>query len=380
MAYTKKNKVIISGCGCIGLTMACLLARENIDVVLFRDSPYKDMSRLFAVSSGSCEILELAGVTCSENWSPINGILINQYSRNVDLFFNPKESGFENYGYMIEEKVLYNALFNAASQYPNINITDNAISDVIEADFNSNVFYLDGSESCDLLIIAEGANSKLRELMQFPVKKMPYRQKALMFNIKHSKNHSGIAFELFLDEGSFAILPRKNNKSSTVVWSVESSIADTICNAPSEILYEMVSERCKSYLENIEIDSDVKSFSLNLVHAKIPYKNRSVLIGDSYHSIHPIAGQGLNLGLRDINTLFNLIKQNLYIGADIGSTILLKQYYNMRKLDVELMICAMNFSNQIFRTPILKNLAPLGMSIIHNNFALKSLITNYASR
>ena len=382
--------IIISGAGYIGMSLACLLAKQDLKIAIIdNDETYKNAnfkskfpSRIFAIASASMEIFKNIGIAdyIKSHAQAINQILSEN---NENLIFDPDNLGLQNFGFMVDETYILGSLNEEVKKYKSIKIySKHEISQVINHPYNIEV-RLSKTKilTSKLLVVAEGKNSKTRELIGIKTKRISYKQDAIVLDLKHEFDHQGIAVEKFLKSGPFAILPKKGGYESCIVWTDQSGVGKILSLMSRDDLKYLVEGKLDSKLGNIEIISDVIYFPLNLVYAQSYVKGRVVLCGDAMHSIHPIAGQGLNLGLRDVQLIEELIRENIELGLDICSSNLLNQYSKKREFDVNLMINSTHNINKIFSSnwvPV-RILRKYGLKVINNFNPLKKYIMSYAS-
>ena len=385
--------IVISGAGYVGLTLACLLAKNDLRIAIVNKGNIDDNlkmapdlpSRLFAIAAASMEIFEDAGISKEliNNSQPINQILICDYSSKEQLAFMPSNVGMENFGYMIEEIHILKTLISATKRYKNIDFYSNLeINNITNTAYYNEIKLSDEKIlSSKLLIAAEGKYSKIREMLGIATKKVNYHQDAIVCDIKHEIDHKGVAVEKFLPTAPFAILPKIGDHESCVVWTDVSGTGKLVSSMKKDDVEYLIRERFNGCLGDIKLISKVSYFPLSLMYAKEYTQGRAVLCGDALHSIHPIAGQGLNLGLRDVQVLANLVKENIDLGLDIGAKKLLTKYNLQREFDINLMINSTHNINGIFSSNFLpiKLLRKAGLKIINNISPLKNYIMKYAS-
>jgi 2-octaprenyl-6-methoxyphenol hydroxylase len=385
--------IIISGAGYIGMSIACLLAKQNLKIAIIDNNySYKSVnakskfpSRIFAIASASMEIFKNIGIAdhIKNHAQPINQILIEDCENNENLIFDPKDLNSQNFGFMVDEMHILNSLNERVKKCKNITIyTEHEITRVVNHPYNIEIKFSNNKTlTSKLLIVAEGKNSKTRDLLDIKTNQINYKQDAIVFDIKHEFNHQGVAAEKFLKAGPLALLPKKGGHESCVVWTDKNGVGEILASMSKDDVTYMVKSKLDDYLGNVEITSDIIYFPLSLVYAKSYIKDKTILCGDAMHSIHPIAGQGLNLGLRDVQLLDELIKENIGLGLNIYSNNLLNQYNKKREFDVNLMINSTHNINQIFSSDLIfaKILRKAGLKIINNLTPLKKYIMSYAS-
>jgi 2-octaprenyl-6-methoxyphenol hydroxylase len=198
--------------------------------------------------------------------------------------------------------------------------------------------------------------------------------------IKHEKYHEGTAVEHFTTNGVFAILPTKDQNRSSIVWATDSELAKIYVRMTHDELLIHLSNMFGDFLGGIAIDSNVQSFPLSARIAKKYFHNKIVLVGDSAHTIHPLAGQGLNQGIKDIKKLVEIVARNISLKLPIDR-IALEEYQNSRKWDNYLMYLATDNLDRIFSNniPVLSQLRKLGLGIIESMPSLKNRLVKLAT-
>ena len=388
--------VIINGAGYIGLITAFILAKNGLNVVLIdkrkldinrkeKTSDKNDPSRLFAIAAASSKFL-LDNHIClnMKNLAqPIEGIYVTDYNSNATLEFDPDEIGLDCLGYMFDEKDLMQDLLNSSFKEKKVTIIDNTeISNVEYSPYHINLVLKDNKNlQAKLLLAADGKNSFVRKLLKIKTKKIDYTQDAIICDIKHEFSHRGIAIENFYPGGPFAILPKKDRYCSSIVWSTTNDTFNMLNKLSEEELNFIIAQKINAHLGRVKVTSKIKSYPLSLVVSKDFIKRRVALIGDALHAIHPIAGQGFNLGLRDIMVITDLINKQKNLGLDIGSDLMLENYQKRRARDVDLMITATHEINGIFASTFVptKLFRRIGMRIINKSSFLKKAIMKYAA-
>jgi 2-octaprenyl-6-methoxyphenol hydroxylase len=232
-----------------------------------------------------------------------------------------------------------------------------------------------------LLVAADGKNSWVRKYIGIKAHRYDYRQTAIVADISHELPHDGAAIEKFMPQGPFAILPKSDGHSSAIVWTIASENADDIRELSQDDLRSIVFSNFGDYLGELKLLSEIKFFPLELVHAKSYIASRVVLVGDSAHAMHPIAGQGLNLGIRDIKELISLVTEYHELGLDIGSESLLKRYQKNRYPDNNFMLAATHNLNLLFanESRFLRKIRGLGMKMVNSSEVAKKFFMEYAS-
>lgn len=381
--------IAIIGGGLNGIAMAALLAKTSLKIALIDQNLIssrinsKADGRGIAVARFSKNILIKHGIWKEFNVShgTINRVVVADGSAPFLLKLDNEIIDGEALGHIIEHDDLLHQFYNYVLKQPNIEVLDGrALLKFTSSQTGVELELEDRSISTKLMIAADGKNSKIREQLEISSSCFDYQQKALVFNIKHEFAHDNIAYEHFYKAGPFAMLPLNDVYKSSVVWTERPELADLYAKMSKEELEFFVQERAKLTHGKVEICSKVFSYPLSLVIANKYYKERVVLIGDSLHFIHPIAGQGFNLSLRDIDCLCDLIKAYSDLGLDIGSNTLLSEFARSRKLDNYAMIVFTDLLNRGFsnNNKIISLARKLGLSLIDIKPKLQSYLLNYA--
>ena len=241
--------------------------------------------------------------------------------------------------------------------------------------FQINVALSDGSYvAARLLVAADGARSKIRERAGIATHGWDYRQSSIVTTVAHERDHGGRAEEHFLPAGPFAILPLKGRRSS-IVWTEEKAEAARIMALSDADFHGELERRFGLHLGEIEAVGGRRSFPLSLAVARAFVAERVALIGDAAHVIHPIAGQGLNMGLKDVAALAEVIVDAARLGIDIGAAATLDRYQRWRRFDTAAMGVATDGLNRLFsnRSDVLRLVRDVGLGMVDRLPSLKQL-------
>lgn len=348
----------------MGLSLAIALARAQMRVVVIEKTampaqlePAFD-GRVSAIAYGSRCMLEAIGVWphMAQEAEPIQDIRVSDGDTPFFLHFDHHEVAEHPFGYIIENRHTRHALHQAASALPTLRIIDNAaILDVNRDDVGVTI-RLDRGEvmRCALIVGADGRQSMLRTHAGIGVTRWSYRQTAIVCTIAHEAPHLGLAQERFLPAGPFAVLPMTSladgTHRSSLVWVEPEERVELYLELPDDELAQEISERVGGYLGGIRVIGRRFAYPLSLVHAKSYVAHRLALVGDAAHGIHPIAGQGVNLGFRDVAVLAELLTERFALGLDIGDAAILAHYERWRRFDNMAMLAATDGLNRLFLT------------------------------
>lgn len=370
MTKTQKNKsefdILIIGGGLSGLSMAAILGHQGFEVACIdREDPKKILSadfdgRTTAISKGSAAVLARTGI-----WEdllplgcPIKDIHITDSGSPLLLQFLVDEIEGEAFGWIFENLYIRKSLLSKVASLPTItHIAPAAMQHIDTNEDHTLVTLEDGSVlSARLLIGADGRPSPTRELAGIVSKKWSYHQRAVVCNVAHENPHAHVAVEDFRAEGPFAILPMADTDDgqhrSAVVWTEHGPEKDSCVNWDAKSFHAGLQERFPDFYGAVHALTKPQSYPLSLNHAHSYIGPRMALIADAAHGIHPIAGQGLNLGYRDIDTLANLLADAKDKGEDFGADTLLQIYQKKRKPDNTVMAITTDMLVRLFSNSI----------------------------
>ena len=387
----KRSDIAIVGGGLIGLCLAVILGKLNFKIILIdkeniikKDNIEKD-SRTIAISLGTKLFLEEYNMwkNIEKYAQPIEKIrVLNRNSKSHILFNNDTTMG-----HIVENKIIKKELIKKITSSKNVEFIHNSL--IKKTIIKNNLLYafIDNNIeiSSKLLIAADGKNSFLKKFYNIPSYDIKYNQSVLVMNLIHSKNHNNTAYEVFLPNGPLAMLPMKSLKKgiykSSLIWTEKDSTVKELLMLNKNYLKEIIEEKVSPYLGKINNFESLKKFNLTAHICRRFYDKRIVFVGDSAHSIHPIAGQGWNLGMRDIKYLIKTLQDCSNYGLDIGSSITLKDYSDNRFADVSSMLFITHGLNKIFSSKLkfINSLSSFGFNYINNKKYLNQSLVNYAT-
>ena len=352
---------IIVGGGMVGMSLAVALAREGLQVALIEKASLPSQldptfdGRVSAIALGSKNILENIGVWegMAKEAQPILDIRVSDGAAPFFLHYCHRDIGSEPFGYIVENRYIRHALHAAARETSNITLYENTtVADFAADDSGCNVHVNGKTLRCRLLIAADGKQSPLRKQSGIKAAEWGYGQTAIVCTIRHEKSHEGLAQERFLPAGPFAVLPMTGNRSS-LVWVEPDDRVDTYLTLPDGEFAQEITERVGTYLGSITVEGKRFSYPLSLMHAYSYIGERLALIGDAAHAIHPIAGQGVNLGFRDVAVLTELVAERFRLGMDIAAPDVLEHYQQWRRFDNTTMLAVTDGLNRLFSNNVI---------------------------
>ncbi|MBM3518748.1 MAG: FAD-dependent oxidoreductase [Alphaproteobacteria bacterium] len=357
----RASDVVIVGGGLIGLSLAQALGRSGLAViVLDRDDPATALAagfdgRASAIALASSRLLETIVVWpgVARDAEAIREIRVSDGPSLLHLHFDHTELGAEPFGYMVENRWLRRALLAAVQGTPTIRLlAPVGIARSAGSGGRARVWLDDGREvRADLIIACDGAGSALRAAAGIRTLRWSYPQTAIVCTVAHAEPHEGIAHERFLPSGPFAILPLPGRRSS-IVWTETAALAPAIVKLDRPEFDAELGARFGDFLGALESIGPRWSYPLALHHAERYTAPRLVLVGDAAHGVHPIAGQGLNMGLRDVAALAEVLIEARRLGRDLGAPDVLECYQRWRRFDNSVLIAVTDTLNRLFSNEI----------------------------
>ena len=380
--------VLIVGSGLVGLVAAHSLSSLNYKVTLVdkknkinSKNSFKD-TRTVAVSEGSKIFLESLFLwSFLENYAePIKNINVYDRSSNNKILFSNQIKN-KKLGYVIENKQFSKILINQLKKFKNtkvhygFNLVDVELNDKCTRAFSNNSII-----NSKIIIAADGKNSQIKKIVGNKTFKKKYNESALVLNLFHKKKLNNTAYEIFYKTGPLAILPMKSSKGffqSTIIWSNDDKFLRKLTSLEKTFIKNFIEEKIGHIVGSITKINSNQIFPLS-AHINDSFINkRLIYVGDAAHSIHPIAGQGWNLGVNDVKNLYEISK---YEKINIGSDLFCQMYNNksyQRAFQLFQITDKLN-SHFINSGKIYRFLSNIGFGLIEKNQSLKNKITKYA--
>jgi len=372
--------VLISGGGMVGLPLGLALAQGGLKTLVIDAAPPAKVlepqfdGRVSALAYASVRMLRALGVweRLASDAQPIREILVTDGQMGkpaspFSLHFDAQEVGAEALGHIAENRHIRAALYDAVRACANLALMAPAVVTSVAVQAGGAVARLsDGSEiSAALVIAADGRESALRSQMGMQIIGWSYPQTGIVATVEHDKPHNGVAYEHFLPSGPFAILPMTGNRSS-LVWTEAKTKAPALLAQDEEGFNAELAQRFGAHLGKTRAAGPRWSYPLSFHLAREFVRPRFALAGDCAHGIHPIAGQGLNLGLKDAAALAEVLLDAARLGRDIGALDTLKRYERWRRFDSFALAASTDALNRLFSNDIapLRHLRDLGLGIV----------------
>ena len=376
--------IAIVGGGMVGQSFALsVLQQSKLSVAIIEpNSPKSELNeefhiRVSAITPKSEDFLSRHGVwDLIERKHAFTRTKVWDQNSHGKISFGCDEEGLPYLGNIVENDAIQCALFRALASTPVTHISSKLIA--IESDSDGYIVQLDNTNNvhCKLLVGADGALSRTRELAGIEFSDNDYSQQAIICNVSSTESFEDTTWQRFLSNSIVAILPLSDNEAS-IVWSAENPLADELTSLTINEFAERLSLAVEYRVGHLKVVSEVKAFPLIERSAKEYVKEYLALVGDAAHNIHPLAGQGVNLGFADAQELSNQITQS---NKPIGDYSVLRKYARSRRFDNELMAKTMTGLNWIYKEnnePV-RWIRGIGMNIIDDNPAIKSFFQRHA--
>lgn len=387
---TKNTDIIIIGSGMAGLAAAALLGRAGLGVAVV-DRVAPDImarpghdTRTVALSRGTRDILAPLGVwdELERHAAAITHIDVQEGHDPFVLNF-AADGDVDAFGWILPNDVVravltrtaraHGVTFVAPASLHRLRVHDDGVDVVLE---HGDVL------SARLVVGADGRNSRVRALCGIPTVEWDYKQTALVGLVTHERPHNGLAVERFYTDGPFAVLPFVDDDNgahrSAIVWTRHGRDVRDI--PPPDVLNNMLEPLFDDRYGAVRVVGPWAAYPLGFNHAKKMVADRVALVSDAAHGMHPIAGQGLNVGMRDVAELVAQIILVRDAGGDIGAPDMLNAYQRARRFDVMTMMAATDILNRLFgsRVPGLRLLRSAGLGVVERLSPLKSFFANVA--
>jgi 2-octaprenylphenol hydroxylase len=373
----KRYDVLIVGAGIVGLTMANLLANSRLQIaVLDKRAPILEWDnqsydlRVSAITPFSQTVfqdIQIWPAIQNERASAFQKMHVWDAMSDGEIKFESAALGVPTLGYIIENRVMQKALFEKLSQYSNIDFIYSM--DIKDIQFDK-----------QLVIAADGANSDVRKLTGVEIEMQSYEHTALVATVRTEKPHQKTAWQRFLPTGPLAFLPLTDPHNCSIVWSTSSQQAASLQQLPEQEFCKQLALNFGYKLGKVECLSARVSFPLYKRHVKNYVQENLAFIGDAAHTIHPLAGQGMNMGIADAKCLADIILQAQAKQRDIGALYTLRPFERARKTENLKLFTVVDNLKKLFanETLSIQSLRGMGLNAINNIHFIKNYLMQCA--
>ena len=383
--------LVIVGGGMTGLTLACAVAGAGPRVLLIERqllqaavAPGFD-GRVTAIAQASRRLLEALGLWAelAPGAQPIEDIRVGERHSPLTVHYDHRAVGDQPLGHIVENRLIRSALLRRVQALSTHGLTLAAPATVARIgwrDQGARVRLEDGRVlSGALVAAAEGRSSPTRAAAGIEVMRWDYRQTGIVATLAHERPHRGLAIERFFPEGPFALLPMTGRRSS-IVWAAEDRLAQELIRLDDDEFMGELAERVGDALGALTLAGPRWHYPLSMVQARRYTGRRLALVGDAAHAIHPIAGQGWNLALRDVAALAELVVDAQRLGLDPGGATVLARYERWRRFDSLALIAITDGLNRLFGNDLLplRLARELGLGLVERVAPLKQFFMRHA--
>jgi 2-octaprenyl-6-methoxyphenol hydroxylase len=373
--------LLIVGGGMVGASLAHAVRGQGLRIGVIEAWPLESSvqpsfdDRVIALSWGSCVILQAMGVwdDIQPAAEPILNIHISDRGHFGFTRLNHQKEGVEALGYVVTARALGEALLQNLVNHQSIHLICPArLKSFAVSDSEVEVRLDQGTGeqrlSTRLLVAADGGDSQVRQFLSIPLKEKSYGQTAIIANLRAEQAHRGIAYERFTDTGPLALLPMRDDRLS-MVWTARDDQVSELMSLSDEVFLLRLQDRFGYRLGRLYDLGKRLAYPLHLRQAVEQVSSRVALVGNAAHAIHPVTGQGFNLGLRDVAVLADLLADASQRGEDPGDLGLLKEYAKWRKKDQNSVAMITDSLARLFANPfgplrLVRNLGMVGLDVI----------------
>ena len=374
-----------------GLALACTVAGANVPVLLIEQRPLPDTTalafdgRVTAIARGSRHLLEGIGIWpyLAEEAQPILDIEVGERHSPLTVHYDHRAVGGEPLGHIVENRVIRRALLRRLAELSTgaLEVAAPERWGRIERRTDLVDIALASGQRvrARLLAAADGRGSPLRDLVGIGVTRWNYRQTGIVATVAHAKPHRGRAFERFFATGPLAMLPMLGNRSS-IVWAADDRLARELIALGDQDFIGELADRFGDRYGALELAGPRWHYPLAMAQARRYTDRRLVLVGDAARTIHPIAGQGWNLALRDVAALAELVVDATRLGLDPGGSYVLQRYERWRRFDSLALIGITDGLNRLFANDLLplRLARELGLGAVERIPPLKRFFMRHA--
>ena len=382
--------VAIVGAGMVGATLASLLSRSGFSVALieaFQPKPFDAEAdvglRVSAISPGSSSILDQAGAwktVSKQRCRPYRRMQVEDGVQQDPLLFDAPQFNLERLGTIVENELLQWSLWQVVSSAGLVDIFSPDQFDSIEFSAGKNRLSLESGQliSATLVVGADGAASRVRKAIGVRQEYYAYNQHGLVAVVGKQKSNPGVAWQRFLTGGPLAFLPLNDGRSS-IVWTLPSAEAERLLTLDTERFVAELDTASHGWLGKVESCGPRAAFGLSMRLSECYAAQRTVLVGDAAHVVHPLAGQGVNLGLADVAALTETLIGVRQTGGDIGSAAVLQAYDRCRRSESEAMSFGMHALRSLFSIEVLSPIRQAGLTLVKRSWTIKDMFLQRAA-
>ena len=384
--------IIILGGGIVGLALANKLAPLGLKIAIIEKSSPKTLTvnqdydlRVVAINHASESLFR--DIQCWDSisnlrYSPYYKMKVWESGKSGNIEFDCQKVHTPNLGYIIEQNVIIQSLIKRLELFPTVNIIWNSEASAVKVHDEYGLLTLNNNPQYrfKLLVGADGKDSWLRHTFAIAGHEHDYQHHALITHIHCGQPHLNTAYQIFLPTGPLAFLPLADPHLCSIVWSTLPAIADTLKTLSDHEFNQTLETQFESKLGKLKKIAPLVAFPLKLQHAHHYVQARIALIGDAAHTVHPLAGLGVNLGLQDVTSLAQILEKSLHDNRDIGLMKTLKRYERERRGENLIMLSCISGFKDLFNSklPIVGTLRNQALNFTNQTPWLKELFIRKA--
>ena len=345
-------QVSIVGGGVAGALLALSLGKSGIRTCLIdRGKPSVKLTNPLIGRTTSLNLFSIQALKEVGIWEDIypqarvfDEIFVWDAEGSSSVQFNAFEIEKKELGVIVHNNIILQAIFNSLQNIPEVTLMEEeSLAKIFEGQNTIDLTTESGKRiSSEILIGADGSLSRVRDFSKIPIRKWSYDQLAIVSSVKTTKSIGSTAFQIFTDTGPIAFLPLvEGTNHASLIWSTDKSYGEKLLKLDKEALSKELRLKTEERFGEIDFCEDINSFPLHQLHAKKFYKERTILVGDSAHTIHPLAGQGLNLGIADVRELSHLLASLNRYGKSMFDKEVIQTYSKKREPESYKMIALM---------------------------------------
>lgn len=391
---SERIEVAIAGGGMVGGTLAAALAEAGMSVALIDKADPAALTeeaydgRTVAIAHATHRLLQATGIwtRLAPHAEPILHIRVSDGASLLFLHYDHRELGEDPLGYIVENRALRRAIYARFDSLEGLRFRAPAdlVSHIVVPEGVA-LTLADGTElMASVLIAADGSESALRRAAGIASAQWSYGQTAIVCTMGHERPHRGVAHERFLPAGPFAVLPMTDDPvhgpRSSIVWTEKTGLAPAMMALSDGDFALELYRRFGPWLGDVRVVGERWSYPLRFAHAETYITPRFALVGDAAHTMHPIAGQGLNIGLRDVAALAEVLVEAKRLGLDMGSTAVLERYQRWRRFDNQVLLSVTDSLNWLFSNDLspVRLARDLGIAAVNRMGPLKRFFMRHA--
>lgn len=381
--------IVIVGAGIVGLTLACHLMEQGLRIALLNKDDFEknliSELRVIAVTLGSQQLLEELNVWCRldiRQCAPFRHMQVWEFGQEAKLCFDSADIGQASLGYIVKNVDLQRALYMQAKTSNELTWLSSETLAGLQIEKNQVLLTLvSGLEiTANLVVGADGDQSKVRQLADMHINSTDYAQRALIARVRTERAHEQTARQIFLPNGPLAFLPLADSHHCSIVWSNTPEEVQRLETLDDERFCTELTHAFEQRLGQIELTTPRLSFALKIQEVDQYIKPNVVLMGDAAHTIHPLAGQGANLGMADAQCLAKVIIEAKLKHRSLSAIHTLRRYERERRFHNRLMGGTVDGIKYLFATnnPMLQKTRQFGLNVLNKVTCLKNYIAHYA--